>query len=105
MTSGTPRPRGRPRTLSAAEALLWAHLRDRGLEGWRFFRRTPSSPVGPAATFVCPDASVSIEIDADPDTDTGPLRFTSYEVLVATESVLQAILLALRTALARRRTN
>ena len=41
----------------------------------------------------------------DPDTETGPLRFTSYEVLVATEAVLPAILLALRTALARRRTN
>ena len=118
MPPGSTRWRRRPRTLSAAEALLWAHLRSRKLEGWRFFRRTPSSssssPDGPATTFVCPDASVSIEVDAssssldsssDSHSDNGPLTFTSFEVLATTEAVLSAILVALRTALSRRRTN
>jgi very-short-patch-repair endonuclease len=113
MPPGSTRSRGRPRTLSAAEALLWSHLRSQQLEGWRFFRRTPSSSAGPATTFVCPDASLSIEVDASSSTsasadnhsDNGPLTFTSFEVLATTEAVLSAILVALRTALARRRTN
>lgn len=114
MPPGSTRPRRRPRTLSAAETLLWAHLRSQKLEGWRFFRRIPSSSDGPATTFVCPDASVSIEVDAsscssdssaDSHSDNGPLIFTSFEVLATTEAVLSAILVALRTSLTRRRTN
>jgi very-short-patch-repair endonuclease len=111
MPSGSTRPRRRPRTLSAAEALLWSHLRSEQLEGWRFFRRTPASSSldGPSTTFVCPDASIAVQVDADPDpdasTDAGAITFTSFEVLATTEAVLSAILVALRTALARRRTN
>jgi very-short-patch-repair endonuclease len=96
MTASATRP-GR-RTMSAAEAVLWSHLRDRRLEGWRFLRRTPAAGL---VTFVCPDAAVTIQLAAEP----GPLAFTSHEVLAQTESVLQAILLALRTALARQRNN
>jgi very-short-patch-repair endonuclease len=107
MTPGSTRPR-RPRTLSAAEALLWSHLRSQGLEGWLFALRTSHSDSLPT-TFVCADARVTVQIDGDPDADAsadpGCLRFSSFEVLVATEAVLQAILLALRTALTRRRTN
>jgi hypothetical protein len=99
MPPGSTRPRGRPRTLSAAEALLWDHLRERRLEGWRFLRRPGDSTC--AATFFCPDANVTVVVDAD----SGPVSFTSLEVLAATEAVLQAILLALRTALARRHAN
>ena len=114
MPPGSTRPRGRPRTLSAAEALLWSHLRSHQLEGWVFFRRSSASADGPAATFVCPDAGVSVQVDtwASPDTShhpseagAGPLTFTSFEVLATTEAVLSAILVALRTALTRRRTN
>jgi very-short-patch-repair endonuclease len=113
MIPGSTRPR-RPRTLSAAEALLWSHLRDRSLEGWVFFRRSPASANGPATTFVCPDAGVSVQVDtwasADttdrpPEAGAGTLTFTSFEVLATTEAVLSAILVALRTALMRRRTN
>ena len=93
MTVSASRRRGR-RAMSAAEALLWTHLRDRRLEGWRFVRRTdPGGSLG----FVCPDATVTVQLTSDP----GPLAFTSREVLCRTEAVLQAILLALRTALDR----
>jgi very-short-patch-repair endonuclease len=118
MPPGSTRPRGRPRTLSAAEALLWSHLRSQGLEGWIFFRRSSASADGPAATFVCPDAGVSVQVDTSfdtwasadttdrpPEAGAGPLTFTSFEVLATTEAVLSAILVALRTALTRRRTN
>jgi very-short-patch-repair endonuclease len=115
MTPGSTRPR-RPRTLSAAEALLWSHLRSHQLEGWVFFRRSSASADGPAATFVCPDAGISVQVDTSLDTSSdtsdhppearaAPLTFTSFEVLATTEAVLSAILVALRTGLARRRTN
>ena len=104
MNSSPIRPRGRPRTLSAAESLLWSHLRDGRLEGWRFYLRRPASD-GTGASFLCPDAAISIHVDARSEADPDPLTFTSFEVLATTESVLQAILLALRTALFRRRMN
>ena len=110
MIPGSTRPR-RPRTLSAAEALLWSHLRAQGLEGWRFSLRTPHPPTArltpsSALTPASPCRSTATPTRMPATTPTpARLRFTSFEVLVATEAVLQAILLALRTALTRRRTN
>ena len=55
----------RARTLRAsqtdAERLLWRHLRNRGLQGWKFRRQRSIGPY--VADFVCMEARLIIEVD------------------------------------------
>ena len=49
--------------MTPMERLLWARLRDRRLENFRFRRQHPVGPY--IADFYCPSAQLIIEIDGD----------------------------------------
>jgi very-short-patch-repair endonuclease len=97
------------KNMTDAERLLWRHLRNRQLNGWKFRRQHPIGPF--IVDFVCLDKKLIIEVDggqhaknfwrdskrSDYLNDKGyrVLRFWNGEVLQESESVLQAILKAL----------
>jgi very-short-patch-repair endonuclease len=57
----TRRARELRRLAPAAERILWARLKNRGLQGVKFVR---SEPIGPYfADFACRDAKLIVEID------------------------------------------
>jgi oxygen-independent coproporphyrinogen-3 oxidase len=95
-----------------AERLLWRHLRNRLLEGYRFRRQCPLGRY--IVDFVCLEAQLIVELDGGhhlqqmaSDEERSAylargglrvLRFWNDDVLLRTEAVLGEILLALRQA-------
>ncbi|WP_211259128.1 endonuclease domain-containing protein [Dyella japonica] len=92
-----------------AEQLLWHHLRNRRLQGWKFRRQNEIGLY--VVDFVCPDAGLVLELDGGQHGDQliydeartrkleeqgyRVLRFWNNDVLTNTESVLEVILEAL----------
>lgn len=92
-----------------AEQLLWYHLRNRRLRGWKFRRQHEIDLY--IADFLCPDIRLIVEIDGGQHGDQviydevrtrklnqrgyRILRFWNNEVLTNTDGVLEAILEAL----------
>jgi len=95
--------------MTDAERLLWRHLRNRELGGYKFRRQRPIGPY--IVDFVCLEKKIVIEVDggqhagqveldskrSDYLKEKGyrVLRFWNNEVLQATESVLTVILSSL----------
>ena len=66
-TFSTERARALRRRSTRAELLLWRHLRDRQLAGFKFVRQ---EPIGPCfADFVCRDLHLVIEVDGGQHAD------------------------------------
>jgi very-short-patch-repair endonuclease len=93
------------RPMTPMEKLLWARLRDRRLEGFRFRRQHPSGPY--IADFYCASAQLVIEIDGDShatqeqydqtrtrwfqENGYRVVRFTNRDVVGNLDSVMEAI--------------
>jgi len=91
--------------LTDAERLLWRHLRNRELGGWKFKRQYPVGPF--IVDFICLEKNVVIEVDGgqhaeDEESDLQRstylkkmgyrlFRFWNNQVLRETEAVLEAI--------------
>ena len=102
------------RSMTGAEARLWAALRSHRFAGTSFRRQTPIGPY--IADFCCPEARLVIEVDGGQHgEDAGiahdvrrdawlseagyrALRFWNHDVLAATDAVLDVIWFALRDA-------
>lgn len=92
-----------------AERLLWRHLRNRQLGGYKFRRQQPVGIY--IADFLCADKCLIVEADGGQHADSAAddakrtqylqaggfrvLRFWNHEVLQETDAVLAAILQAL----------
>jgi len=103
------RARGLRADQTDAEQLLWYHLRNQRLQGWKFRRQHEIGPY--IADFLCPDAGLIVELDGGQHGEQMAydeartrklqeegyrvLRFWNNEVLKNTDSVLEAILEAL----------
>ncbi len=97
------------RDATSAERMLWAQLRDRRLEGFKFRRQRPIGPY--VADFVCLEHKLVIELDGAPHELTveqdemrdarlraagyRDLRFRNDDVRDNPDGVRQAILSAL----------
>ena len=97
------------KNMTDAERLLWRHLRNRELGGYKFRRQRPIGPY--IVDFVCLEKKIVIEVDGgqhagqvELDADRSDylkekgysiLRFWNNEVLKETESVLTVILSSL----------
>ncbi len=97
------------RNATDAERLLWWHLRDRRLAGFKFRRQVVIGRY--IADFVCPEAKLIVEADggqhqSQSDKDAlrtvelerlgyRVLRFWNHQILQETEAVLEGIRLAL----------
>nr|WP_149893926.1 endonuclease domain-containing protein [Roseibium aestuarii] len=95
------------RNATDAEQLLWYHLRNRGLNGWKFRCQVPVGPY--VADFVCKEAELVVELDGghhslQADQDAARtlflesvgfrvVRFWNNQVLQETQAVLEIILL------------
>jgi very-short-patch-repair endonuclease len=95
--------------MTDAERLLWLHLRDRRLQGYKFRRQFPLA--GFVADFACLDAKLIVEADGCQHLDKAAvdqqrteklsdqgyrvLRFWNDDVLLRTDDVLEEIRLAL----------
>ncbi len=93
------------RQMTDAEKLLWRHLRNRDLGGWKFRRQYPIGPF--IVDFICLEKNVVIEVDGGQHAENEEqdlqrsaylnkmgfqvLRFWNNEVLQETEAVLEAI--------------
>ena len=91
--------------MTDAERLLWRHLRNRELGGWKFKRQYPVGPF--IVDFICVEKNVVIEVDGGQHAENEEqdlqrsaylnkmgyrvLRFWNNEVLQETEAVLTAI--------------
>jgi len=91
--------------MTDAERLLWRHLRNRELGGWKFRRQYPVGPY--IVDFICVDKNVVIEVDGgqhaeneDSDLQRSAFlnkmgyrvrRLWNNEVLQETEAVLNTI--------------
>jgi very-short-patch-repair endonuclease len=91
--------------MTDAERLLWRHLRNRGLGGWKFRRQYPVGPF--IVDFICLEKNVAIEVDGGQHAENEEqdiqrsaylnkmgyrvLRFWNNQVLQETEAVLEAI--------------
>ena len=91
--------------MTDAERLLWRHLRNRELGGWKFRRQYPVGPF--IVDFICVEKNVVIEVDGGQHAENAALdlqrsaylnkmgyrvvRFWNNEVLQETEAVLEAI--------------
>lgn len=94
-----------------AETLLWHHLRDRRLAGYKFRRQRPIGPF--FADFACLEAKLVVELDGGQHAEATEydaartramesegfraLRFWNNEVLSRTDAVREQILQALQT--------
>src|SRR5690349_11021332 len=73
------------RGMTDAEALLWRHLRDRRLNGYKFRRQEPRGPY--IADFVCLEVGLIVEVDGGQHTEesdaprTQRLERNGYRVL------------------------
>jgi very-short-patch-repair endonuclease len=99
------RARALRKRMTDAERLLWRHLRNRELGGWKFRRQYPVGPF--IVDFICPEKNVVIEVDGGQHADNEEqdlqrsaylnkmgyrvLRFWNNEVMQETEAVLEAI--------------
>ena len=99
------RARALRRRMTDAERLLWRHLRNRELGGWKFRRQYPVGPF--IVDFICVEKNVVIEVDGGQHAENEALdlkrsaylnkmgyrvlRFWNNEVLQETEAVLEAI--------------
>ncbi|MEA1901141.1 MAG: endonuclease domain-containing protein [Thermodesulfobacteriota bacterium] len=97
------------KNMTDAERLLWQHLRNRELGGYKFRRQRPIGPY--IVDFVCLEKKLVVEVDGgqhagqiELDAERSDylkkkgyrvLRFWNNEVLKETESVLTVILLSL----------
>lgn len=106
------RARSLRRNQTDAELRLWLCLRNRRLAGWKFKRQHPVGRY--IADFACVEAQIIVEADgsqhaANADDDARRtaylesrgwvvLRFWNNDILQRTESVLEVIAAALRTA-------
>jgi very-short-patch-repair endonuclease len=88
-----------------AERLLWRHLRNRELGGWKFKRQYPVGPY--IVDFICLEKNLVIEVDGGQHAENEEmdiqrseylnkmgyrvLRFWNNQVLVETEAVLNSI--------------
>jgi very-short-patch-repair endonuclease len=93
------------RRMTDAERLLWRHLRNRELGGWKFRRQYPVGPF--IVDFICVEKNIVIEVDGGQHAENEELdlqrsaylnkmgyrvlRFWNNEVLQETEAVLTAI--------------
>jgi adenine-specific DNA-methyltransferase len=91
--------------MTDAERLLWRHLRNRELGGWKFKRQYPVGPF--IVDFICLEKNVVIEVDGGQHAENEEkdvqrsaylnkmgyrvFRFWNNEVLQETEAVLTAI--------------
>jgi very-short-patch-repair endonuclease len=91
--------------MTDAERLLWRHLRNRELGGWKFRRQYPVGSF--IVDFICVEKNVVIEVDGGQHAENEALdlqrsaylnkmgyrvlRFWNNEVLQETEAVLEAI--------------
>jgi very-short-patch-repair endonuclease len=91
--------------MTDAERLLWRHLRNRELGGWKFRRQYPVGPF--IVDFICLEKNVVIEVDGGQHAENEELdlqrsaylnkmgyqvlRFWNNQVLQETEAVLTAI--------------
>ncbi|MBM4300144.1 MAG: endonuclease domain-containing protein [Deltaproteobacteria bacterium] len=91
--------------MTDAERLLWRHLRNRELGGWKFRRQYPVGPF--IVDFICVEKNVVIEVDGGQHAENEALdlqrsaylnkmgyrvvRLWNNEVLQETEGVLTAI--------------
>jgi very-short-patch-repair endonuclease len=91
--------------MTDAERLLWSHLRNRELGGWKFRRQYPVGPF--IVDFVCPEKNVVIEVDGGQHDENRDLdvqrsaylnkmgykvfRFWNNEVMQETEAVLDSM--------------
>jgi adenine-specific DNA-methyltransferase len=104
MTSTIATARSLRHRSTDAESLLWRHLRDRQLSGYKFRRQ---APVGPFfADFLCFERKLILEIDGGQHTEASDaartrflrregyrvLRFWNNQVLMETDAVLAEIL-------------
>jgi len=103
------RARGLRAGQTDAEQLLWYHLRNRRLQGWKFRRQHEVGPY--IADFVCSDAGLIVELDGGQHGDQviyderrtlelqlmgyRALRFWNNDVLKNMKGVLEVILEAL----------
>lgn len=92
--------------MTDAERLLWRHLRNREIGGWKFRRQYPVGPF--VVDFICPEKNIIIEVDGGQHDENRELdlqrsaylnkmgykvyRFWNNEVIQETEAVLEAIL-------------
>jgi len=99
------RARALRKRMTDAERLLWRHLRNRELGGWKFRRQYPVGPY--VVDFICLEKQVAIEVDGGQHAETEELdiqrsaylnrmgylvfRFWNNQVLQETEAVLEAI--------------
>jgi very-short-patch-repair endonuclease len=88
-----------------AERLLWRHLRNRELGGWKFKRQYPVGPY--IVDFICLEKNLVIEVDGGQHAENEEmdnqrsaylnkmgyhvLRFWNNQVLLETEAVLDSI--------------
>ena len=93
------------RRMTDAERLLWRHLRNRELGGWKFRRQYPVGPF--IVDFICVEKNLVIEVDGGQHAENEELdiqrsaylnkmgyrvlKFWNNEVLQETEAVLEAI--------------
>jgi adenine-specific DNA-methyltransferase len=91
--------------MTDAERLLWRHLRNRELGGWKFRRQYPVGTF--IVDFICVEKNIVIEVDGGQHAENEEqdlqrsaylnkmgyrvLRFWNNEVLQETEAVLTAI--------------
>ncbi|WP_267224971.1 endonuclease domain-containing protein [Dyella silvae] len=103
------RARGMRGAQTDAEQLLWHHLRNRRLQGWKFRRQHEIGRY--IVDFVCPDAGLIVELDGGQHGDQliyderrtveleamgyRVLRFWNNDALKNVEGVLEVILQAL----------
>ena len=105
------RARALRQRLTDAERLLWRHLRNRELGGWKFRRQYPVGPY--IVGFICVEKNLVIEVDGGQHQENEELdaqrsaylnkmgyrvfRFWNNQVLQETEAVLEAIFAILAT--------
>jgi very-short-patch-repair endonuclease len=92
--------------MTDAERLLWRHLRNRELGGWKFRRQYPVGSF--IVDFICVEKNLVIEVDGGPHAENEEqdihrsaylnrmgyrvFRFWNNQVMQETEGVLEAIL-------------
>jgi very-short-patch-repair endonuclease len=107
-----PLVRNLRRQQTDAEKCLWRHLRNRGLNGYKFRRQYPVAPY--VVDFVCLEKSLIVEIDGGQHAEQLQhdgrrtaflerkgfcvLRFWNNEVLTGTDAVLESLLMRLATS-------
>ena len=92
--------------MTDSERLLWRHLRNRELDGWKFRRQYPVGSF--IVDFICVEKNLVIEVDGGPHAENEEqdiqcsaylnrmgyrvFRFWNNQVMQETEGVLEAIL-------------